>query len=614
MNIRILPPEIVNQIAAGEVIERPASVIKELVENSMDAGCQSIDVFVRNGGISYICIKDDGEGMSREDLELCIQRHATSKLSGKNLLDIHSFGFRGEALPSICSIARVKFLTKQENDTVGWTLKVDGGQVTVPSPEQCDKGTTISITDLFYTTPARLKFLKSVTTESSYSMQAVKNLALANPEIAFSFTNNTKKNFTYPKADDLSKRITDVLGKDFFQNGGMFEHETDGMHLKGWLGLPTCKNNGQTYCFVNGRPVKDRFLIMAIKTAYQDVIIPGEQPPFVLYLTLDPQEVDINVHPAKTEVRFRQQSKIRGFVINSIIDKLSKLSVKTSSDVAEKFFHFAHIKEPGRPAWEGYKNEEKVLNAQEIWEHSKNDNILNFERKNEKNDAFAFQNENVVRILEYENKEDDMLSSIPVQQPECLDLGISKAQLFLSYIISQNNDCIFIIDQHAVHERIVYEKIEKNIYIDENGLIISNLPIQKLLLPECLQIKNSELIKEYLPHIERIGFKIEIEQDTLKILEVPQILCESNAFGILMAFIDELTNNEIGDSFLKKIHKIFADYACHNSIRANHELSFEEMDALLRKIEQTERIGQCNHGRPSYVKLPKQRLDQLFGR
>jgi DNA mismatch repair protein MutL len=750
VSIRVLPANIINQIAAGEVIERPASIIKELVENALDARATCIKISVQRGGISYICIQDNGSGMSKQDLELCIQRHATSKLTGKNLLDIKSFGFRGEALPSICSIARVKITTKQSGDAVGWALKVDGGNVVDMVPEKCEVGTTVSVSDLFYTTPARLKFVKSPTTELAHIINTVKMLALANPHTAFHFESQ-RRDFGFPATDTYETRIASVIGGDVFANGEMLEtdpiakriggrslgaqatsrtsgtaqaeHRSNeptsflrlGMQtgtpaINGWLALPTYKNIAISYLFVNGRCVKDRLLSAAVRTAYQDVTIPGELPPFVLFLNIDPQEVDANVHPAKTEIRFRRPSDVRSFVIHSIKRKLSTMSRKTSVNIPEALFsndgglqNFAFSSSPStsmpsapsvphttfgelhydvcetanleRPpyatplfaqdsilAQEPFlpTNASFVCPANSVADYSQTPLVCNKQTPNfqgieqlenpEKRGALLCHDAADVGAPAEDGNlalKDARPSKQETGSGDFLDLGIAKAQVFSSYIISQNADSMFLVDQHAVHERVVFESIKKEIFIDDDGWIVSKLPVQKLLLPEKVQLANADFFKEFLPHLKKMGFGVEImrvavsdemtqcmstvavhgatvmvrepemeyvESFALEVLEVPQILSESNVVGLLVRIVHELVNNEIGESFLQKIHKIFADYACHNSIRANHELSFDEMNALLRLIEVTERSGQCNHGRPSYVRLTKQRIDYMFGR
>jgi DNA mismatch repair protein MutL len=619
MSIRILPPELINQIAAGEVVERPASVIKELVENSMDAGSSAIDVFVRDGGMTHIGVKDNGSGMTKDDLELCIQRHATSKLIGKNLLDIESYGFRGEALPSICSISRTCIRTKRSGELSGWLLKVENGGVTELSPTQCWDGTFISVDDLFYTTPVRLKFLKAVSTELSYSMQAVKTLALSKPDTSFSFTNGNHKSFDYPKVNSLEERIINVLGDEFFENGTMFEAEEGVIKLDGWFGFPTYRSKMVSYSFVNGRPVKDRFLTMAIKTAYQDVIIPGEQPSFIIYLKIDPQEVDVNVHPAKTEVRFRDQNKIRSFVIRSIQEKLKTSSRQTSTDVANNVFKFSAQEGGGTPQYTALKkNYAFIPDYQNPPSHQ---NSVDYEKKLDGASVFpilanSFSREDSLEKEQFLRGASRELLTDLEENVGALDFGIAKAQVFSSYVISQSEDAVFIIDQHAVHERIVFENIKKSVRIDGNGWIESTLPVQKLLFPEAIKLseKDALAVLEYIPYINKLGFNVVLTGNTLEILEVPQLLSESNVLTLVRHIIDEFIDCGISDAFLAKIHKIFADHACHNSVRANHSLSFDEMNALLRTIEETDRIGQCNHGRPSYVRLSKTHIERLFER
>ncbi|MDR0624974.1 MAG: hypothetical protein LBF72_00755 [Holosporales bacterium] len=434
----------------------------------------------------------------------------------------------------------------------------------------------------------------------------------------------------------------------------------------GWLALPTYKNNDIAYWFVNGRCVKDRMLSSAVRVAYQDVTIPGELPPFVLFLNVAAQEVDVNVHPTKTEVRFRRPAEIRSFVIRAIKVKLAGMSRRTPLGLSDKMFtdmswdstlrggHFPHVYDEvyaigEEPTAESSKSFE-ISCKEDIW--LKNDKGNDFSQQTSHNDSqlprrdFAFDagnlalKENGSLPHEFAYQEDGPLPH-EFAYPDDLNLGIAKAQLFSSYIISQNADSIFLVDQHAAHERIVFESIKNEVFIDEEGNIVSSLPVQKLLFPERIQLANVGLFQEYLPYLRKMGFGLAIidpmprsskeakaRQDegiasehqecadlfSLEIQEVPQILSEANVVALLVRLVNELKDDEIGESFLRKVHKIFADYACHNSVRANHELSYDEMNAVLRLMETTERGGQCNHGRPSYVKITKQRIDNAFGR
>lgn len=616
--IRVLDQGLINQIAAGEVIERPGSVIKELVENSIDAGAQKIDVIVRDGGRTYISVKDDGCGMSQEDLALCVERHATSKLTGHNLLDIHSFGFRGEALPSICSIGRVCIKTRQNQDACGWCLTLEGGESRVIEPSAHDTGTLVSIRDLFYTTPARLKFLKTNATELSYCLQNIKQLALSNPNIAFSFMNGEKQMLDYPSvlvSEEperlISERIAQVLGSNFSENSHLIQKESNGMQCICWMCLPTYHTSVNQYCFVNKRPVKDRFLFSAIRTAYQDVLVPGEQPSFVLFLTLDPQEVDMNVHPTKAEVRFRNINQVRSFVISTVRENLAQFSNQTSTELANQFSNYAQVE----PIWRNQYTDTKQ-NYMQI------QSVVNSNRSiplaTNIPSSLAQPKETVDAETFYIRKADMPLTqSFAIEPMDQEFLGKACAQIFNSFILAQNEDTLFIIDQHAAHERIMYENIEKGLQFDGNGWIVTMWLKQKLLMPEQIELSDEDslAIQEFIPYLNQMGFAVAYDgKKTLEVDAVPSICAETDPIGLLKDIIHELIHDSNNNSLLKKIHHIFATYTCHHSIRANHSLSIDEMNMLLRQIEQTERSGQCNHGRPSYIRISRNHLEKLFER
>lgn len=605
--IRLLESELINQIAAGEVVERPASVIKELIENSIDAGSSLVEIFVRDAGQSYVCVKDNGCGMSKEDLELCVRRHATSKLTGKNLLEIHSFGFRGEALPSICSISRVEIKTKQAQDEIGWLLKIDGGNVISVEPTNQNIGTTITIRDLFYTTPARLKFLKSNSSELSNCSQNIKNLALSNPNITLSLSSNDKNLFRYDavKVEGLceitTERVKDILGDDFSQNGFFIENEYENMHCFGWLCLPTYHTTFNQYCFVNKRPIKDKTIVSAVKIGYQDVIIPGEQPSFVIFLNIPTEDVDMNVHPAKTEVRFRNSAKIRSFIINTVKRALEKFSAGTSSHLENNFLQYSQPNRNYSRAYSPtYHNCESAVK----------------EVRQENPGTFDFITEPVFRKDYEEYYKENPAMNRPMEGDRNIDLGLAKAQIFESYILSQNKDSLFLIDQHAAHERIVYENVKEQLIVGDDGFIRASFPKQKLLIPERVELCENEMlaIDDNLESINQIGFCVEKQEGALLIKEVPLICANSDVKNLLKEMIKEIINADTNSVFLEKIHKIFATHACHNSIRANHRLSLDEMNALLRQMETTARSGQCNHGRPSYVKITNKNIEKLFER
>lgn len=604
--IRILDANLINQIAAGEVIERPGSVIKELVENALDADARHIQVKVRDGGMTYMQVVDDGWGMNQEDLSLSIQRHATSKISGRNLLDLHSFGFRGEALPSICEISRVLLQTYNGEDPLGWSLQVEGGTAGEIEPTRTEKGTSITIRDLFYTTPARLKFLKTASTELSYCVQHVKQLALSNPFVSFTFSQGDKTIFSYSGVPDgcslgeaLQQRVESVLGVQSAQNGYWVAREHNGMLCQCWVSLPTYRSSAHQYCFVNKRPVNDRVVRACVRTAYQDVLMPGEQPSFVLFINMDPQDVDMNVHPTKAEVRFRDFSRVRSLIISTVRDALASSSHRTASTLADNFVQAVTIPQVIAPAF-------TIPQASPQYAVG--------------GGGGGAPRSYTPAARAFDPRPPASIVSFPHFSPADHDsefLGTAIGQAFDSFILAQKGDALFLIDQHAAHERIMYENIEKGLKLDGNGWIVSTWPKQNLLIPEELTLSDEEVlaIEEMLPYVEAMGFTAKLTaQNTLLLQAAPSICAEKNPGGLLREILVECRQNGVNTALLSKIHRIFATHACHHSVRANHELSLEEMNALLRQIETTERSGQCNHGRPSYVQISRGDIEKLFER
>jgi DNA mismatch repair protein MutL len=641
--IRILSSDLVNQIAAGEVIERPASVVKELVENAIDAGSSKIEVFVQNGGLSYISVKDNGNGMSLHDLELCVQRHATSKLLGKNLLDIRTFGFRGEALPSICSISRVDIKTATPDG--GWSLSLDGGVEVKKEPTRLDCGTVVSVRDLFYKTPARLKFLKSTSAELAACALQVKLLALSNPQVAFSFVSESKCLFSY---EDPSKRIQDVMGLEFYQNGVSLQGEQGGVALTGIVSCPTYHRNDGQHIFVNKRPVKDRFLAGAVKVPYQNVLIPGEQPSYVLFLNLDPQDVDVNVHPAKTEVRFRTPGRVRSAVISMLEEALSTTR-DTATTLADQFIS-ACVRRRDAIEWRDVEIPQAYVSgavyASALALEGKNVGIKEIKETIDASNV-VIDNQNVGAIegsnVAIESSNVGVIDGFTIlhpdedERPPELSFGVAKAQIFDSFIITQNENEMFLVDQHAAHERIVYEQLDKYLCVDSFGEIVWTGATQQLIFPIRLDILKSEGEEDIAERLRNIGFgccynnehlsnpSSVLEEDSkhrngtgqecaLRITSIPKI-CESlDIVALIREIAADLATIPDKSTFLARVHKIFATHACHNSVRANHPLNNAEMDALLRQMENTKRSGQCNHGRPAYVKLLRKDIERLFAR
>ena len=618
MTIRILPSNLVNQIAAGEVIERPASVIKELVENAIDAGATKIEVTLENGGKGLIAVADDGCGMSPDELALAVERHATSKLPSDDLFDIRFLGFRGEALPSIASVARLTIASKKQNAEDGWQICVNGGQKGEVVPAAVNKGTRIEARDLFWTTPARLKFLKSDAYETGQCVDMLQRIALAHPQVAFYMYVDGKKKMALNARegelfDAYQARINDVLGQDFAQNSVSIDAENEFCAIRGMVSLPTFHkaNSLSEFLFVNNRPVRDKLILGAIKGAYQDMMVAGRYPVCAIYIQINPRYVDVNVHPTKAEVRFYDNGAVRGLLVRAIRDALgmgsqhsaqtdglehllaqslvqsdesddvsaSNMALKSSSggflgDInAFKSVNYSHA---GRGVHRGYMPKAGMLPA--------------------------LERDYSVRVAE---------EPTPQTSESVGELGLAKAQFHNTYIIAQNEDSLIIVDQHAAHERITMEKMKQAMAQREQQ------PAQMLLLPEVVDLSLSEkaALMEYAEQLAVIGLKIEeFGASAVLVREIPALLGQTDVKELIKDLAAQV--NEWGNAYAldEKIHHICATIACHGSVRAGRALNIEEMNRLLRDMEQTEHSGQCNHGRPTYVKIKLGDLEKLFER
>lgn len=653
--IKILPQTLINQIAAGEVIERPASVLKELVENALDAESTQIDVSIKGGGQSYLRVQDNGLGMLPEDLELSIQRHATSKIMGKNLLDIHTFGFRGEALPSMGSVARMEIASRSRSSVLGWVLSVESGLVLKNEPQAMDVGTIVTVRDLFFATPARLKFLKASSAELTACTQQLRLLALANPYTGMTMRGQHKELFTCPAVapslpsnEALNQRVRLVMGEEFFENSLCVQAHVRNLSCWGRVSLPTYRGRTGQFLFVNRRPIRNKTLSLAVKTAYQDVQVPGEQPAFVLFLTLPAQEVDMNVHPAKIEIRFRKPAEVKSFMVAAVRAALEK-SQKTSQPLEQKLVQHLHpeplSKEESKdeiwpilPTFEGDVSGEvcsevspPVISTQEDKSEQVGRNKIPspLVKKEEKlvqslarpPESHISPLGNVLRLLDddeltqNEEKQVERSESLSVSDVDTpLQLGVAKAQLFDSFILSENGFDVFLVDQHAAHERIVYENIEKNLFLDDEGEVCSRWPQQNLLFPLEIPLGPFEDSIEISASLQRMGFDNTVTENALHVTSCPQICKDLDLGELLGSLLQECSHTEEAPAFLKAVHHLFATYACHRSVRANHPLTLEEMNTLLRQMETTKRSGQCNHGRPTYVRLSRREIERLFER
>ena len=606
MTIRLLPPNLVNQIAAGEVVERPASVVKELVENALDSGARRIDIHLREGGRSLIVVEDDGNGMTREELALSVERHATSKLPDDDLVHIHSFGFRGEALPSIGAVGRLAIASRARGADGAWQVAVDGGVKSAPEPAARGEGTRVELRDLFYAVPARLKFLKTPRSESNAAQEIVERLAMGHPDVAFTLRDEERLALRLPAigADLLQdpaaatlERLGAIIGRDFADNAARLDAMRESVRLTGFAGLPTLNRatSTQQFLFVNGRPVKDRLIIGAIRGAYQDFLARDRHPMVALFVDLPAEEVDVNVHPAKAEVRFRDAALVRGLIVSAIRAALAEAGHRASSTVAASTLgsFTAPPQFPTQlstPAWRGYTpgpaRSSPGLAAQAMA-------------------AFAPLSAEIDRPsarVEMDAAPDGAAAAHP--------LGVARAQLHETYVVAQTADGIVIVDQHAAHERLVYERMKAAL---ESGAVAR----QALLIPEVVELDgpNAERLSARAHELAELGLVIEpFGAGAIVVREVPALLGQSDVRGLIQDLADELA--ELGDalSLKERLQEVCSTMACHGSVRAGRRLTQPEMDALLRQMEATPHSGQCNHGRPTYVELKLADIERLFGR
>jgi DNA mismatch repair protein MutL len=591
MTLRILPQNLINQIAAGEVVERPASAIKELVENAIDAGATQITVELKDGGKEYISVTDNGCGMTKDELPLAIERHATSKLAEGDLMAIQTMGFRGEALPSLGAVSRMTLTSKTESADIAWRLKIEGGDKQDLEPASLNVGTRIEIQDLFFATPARLKFMKSNATELNHARDLLERLAMARPHIGFRLKNNDKELFDYAACEGDAQiayqmRLKQILGKEFFDNTIWVDAEREDYHIQGYVGLPTYSrsNASKQFFFINGRHVKDKVLFSAIKGAYHDLIAHDRAPVVVLYLTIPMREVDVNVHPAKTEVRFIDPSLLRSFIVSSIKHALVDRGQFTAPSLSDQAMDMFKMPERQR----SYQAPLSTGRGQQIEETP-----LGFSQP-----SYSAQPAPVVTFTN------------PAPSSEEYKLGRAQAQLYKTFILSETKDSVILVDQHAAHERLEYEKFK-------NLLAAQGIRKQTLLIPQMVEVTAVEiaLIKQHLDAFARLALVLEIYGDTtIVIREVPGVLAKANTEELLKDILDQLREEGNDLSLENKILEIFATRACHGSVRAGQTLSIDEMNALLREMEQTIHSSQCNHGRPTYVELKKKDIERLFSR
>ena len=607
MTIRVLPSNLVNQIAAGEVIERPSSVVKELVENAIDAGADSIEVTLVDGGKGLIIISDNGKGMSKDELLLATERHATSKLPDDNLFNINFLGFRGEALPSIASVSRMSIISRQKNSDNAWKLDIEGGVKSTPVPTAHSQGTRIEVRDLFYATPVRLKFLKSGASETAQCIDMLNRIALANPHIAFYLYDDNKKKISLNACKGTEarlQRLGDVMGRNFSDNSLLINAEREGLKISGYISLPTLNkaNSLSQYLFVNNRPVRDKLLLGALKGAYQDVLASNRYPLCALFFDVDPSCVDVNVHPTKAEVRFYDNALVRGLLISSIRHALVNGDKKTA--------HNLDLNEIINDKIPDFSSQPDVGFLQEHNHSTFSPAQHSFQTRMTGGNGYSQAKLPELESL-YSVKVEDKdthLTSIPHEDGP---LGLAKAQFHNTYIISQTEDSIVIIDQHAAHERIVMEKLKSHLLNEDK------ISSQILLIPEVVDLSNSEklAIIENSSELSKLGLEVEeFGPNAILVREIPALLKNCDVKKMIHNLAEEMTEWGKGFSLEKKMHLVCATMACHGSVRAGRPLNIDEMNKLLRDMENTEHSGQCNHGRPTYVKLSLSEIEKLFDR
>jgi DNA mismatch repair protein MutL len=598
MPIRLLPETLVNRIAAGEVIERPAAAVKELVENAIDAGAARIDVTLGEAGRALIAVADDGKGMSPAELDLAVERHATSKLPDDDLLAIRTLGFRGEALPSIGAVARLAIVSRPRGAAEAWSISVEGGAKHAPVPAASPPGTRVEVRDLFYATPARLKFLKGERAEREACEDAIARLAMAHPEIAFSLAADGRAILKLPAATGDAQtarltRVAAVVGKDFFDNAVALDArraDPEGeIRLSGHAGLPTYNRatSQHQYLFVNGRPVRDKLLAGAVRGAYADFLARDRHPAVALFLDLPTHMVDANVHPAKTEVRFRDPARIRGLIVASLKEALDRAGFRASTRVAVEALELARPQaQPPQyqfaapqPLQAGMAERSVAYNAPVAAP------------------APAFG------------------ASAPAAAPvgeaaPDLPLGIARAQLHETYIVAQTKDGIVLVDQHAAHERLVYERMKE-------ALANGGVKRQTLLIPEIVELDDADAARlvAKADELAELGLTVEsFGPGAVAVRETPALLGELDVRGLIRDLADELAEHGAALSLKERLADVCGTIACHGSVRAGRRLTGPEMDALLRQMEATPHSGQCNHGRPTYVELKLADIEKLFGR
>ena len=633
MAIRQLSSETINRIAAGEVIERPASVVKELVENAIDAGARQIEVVTAAGGLSLVRVTDDGQGMDADDLALAVERHATSKLAEDDLFDIATLGFRGEALPSIGSVATLAIRTRQAAAPNGLEITVDRGVKGQVRPAAVNRGTSVEVRDLFSATPARLKFMRSERSENLAISEIMKRLAMAHPEVGFSLTTGERAGLVLPaavidaantqdpvrwQADALLKRLGRIMGREFLDDALPLDGERDGIRISGFAGLPTLHrpDSGMQFLFVNRRPVRDRLLLGAVRAAYGDLVPKGRQPLLALFITLDPHEVDVNVHPTKAEVRFRDAATVRSLLIGGLRQTLESAGHRSSAIGGLRTLGALQTGEaqPLPPTWpagapatahaDSWHAQARAAPARGFGSGPWRPEPSRFPR------GFA---EAVQAPLDGLDQPSADTSAATAPTPDALrrrPLGAARAQLHETYIVAETETSVVIVDQHAAHERLVYERMK-------TMLADGGVARQGLLIPEIIEMDPDEaaMLADCSHELAELGLVIDaFGPGAVAVREIPALLGDTDVKGLVRDLLASVLSDGTTAPLRDRLEAVCASMACHGSVRAGRRLTPAEMNALLREMEATPFSGQCNHGRPTYVELKRSDIERLFGR
>ncbi len=612
MPIRQLSEAVVNRIAAGEVVERPASVVKELVENALDAGATRIDIFTDGGGRRLIRVSDDGEGMTRGDLALAVERHATSKLTDEDLVSIRTLGFRGEALPSIGAVARLSITSRHAGEPHAWIVEVDAGVKSDIKPAALGSGTRVEVHDLFYATPARLKFLKLDRTEAEAVREVVRRLAMSRPDVAFTLGGEERAPLSFaatlPGATGRLARLGDVLGADFRANAVEIAAERDGIGIAGFAALPTLTraNALGQYLFVNGRPVRDKLLLGAVRGAYADYLPRDRHPLLALFVTLEAREVDVNVHPAKAEVRFRNAGLVRALIVHALKTALAREGTRaatTGGTATIAAFRPAAFPQRG---WDWRRSPARPADPR----HGFAPLAGGFGAPAQAAFDTGAPAADLRATLDPELAAQALAEPALREDLAAHPLGAARAQIHETYIVAQTRDGLIIVDQHAAHERIVYEKLKAA--IEKSGVAR-----QILLIPEIVELDEADVerLTAHAEDLARFGIVLEaFGPGAVALRETPSLLGAIDGAGLLRDLAEHISEWDEALPLERRLMQVASSMACHGSVRAGRRLKPEEMNALLREMEVTPNSGQCNHGRPTYVELKLTDIERLFQR